>query len=94
MALASDPTVITGRFAPSPSAPDWFRWALTYPLTSNFVEVEACPIHYLRWAGPEDRQKRGLLFVHGGGARELVAFYRTVFYPGLYRRGARPLRHG
>ena len=68
MALASDPTAITGRFAPAPAAPDWFNWALAHPLTSNFVEVEGCPIHYLRWPGPADRQKRGLLFVHGGGA--------------------------
>lgn len=68
MALPSDPTAYTGRFAPPPSAPGWFSWALEHPLTSNLIDVEACPIHYLRWPGPEDRPKRGLLFVHGGGA--------------------------
>lgn len=80
----SDPTAITDRFAPAPSAPDWFKWALEYPLTSNFIEVEGCSIHYLRWPGPEISQNRGLLFIHGGGAhanwwRFIAPFFTTDF---------------
>jgi pimeloyl-ACP methyl ester carboxylesterase len=63
------PTRITGRFAPLPSAPAWFCAALAHPLTSNFVAVDGCPIHYLVWPHLGDRaDPRGLLFVHGGGA--------------------------
>ena len=49
--------------------PDWFTWAIESPLTSRFVNVEGCPIHYLLWRGEdEDADQRGLLLVHGGGA--------------------------
>lgn len=50
-------------------APDWFHWALAYPMTEHEIEVEGCPIHYLRW--PAERKhlgQRGVLLVHGGGA--------------------------
>lgn len=64
-----DPAQITDRFAPSPSAPAWFRWALAQPVTSNIVDVDGCPIHYLLWPQDNEREHgRGLLFVHGGGA--------------------------
>ncbi len=67
--LKADPTSFTGRFAPLPSTPDWFRQTLEHPVTSNLIEVAGCPIHYLLWPRSEDRApKRGLLFVHGGGA--------------------------
>ena len=50
-------------------APDWFRWAITRPRESRWVNVDNCPIHYLLWAAePETSIGRGLLFVHGGGA--------------------------
>ena len=50
-------------------APSWFNWAVESPLSSNFVEVEGCPIHYLVWPGDDERaNERGLLLVHGGGA--------------------------
>ncbi len=62
-------TCITGRFAPAPSAPAWFHSALEHPVSSNFVEVDGCPIHYLLWPRFGDGEDRGgLLFVHGGGA--------------------------
>mgnify|MGYP003673310081 CR=1 FL=1 len=50
-------------------APDWFHWALDYPMTEHVIDVEGCPIHYLRW--PTERPQlgqRGVLLVHGGGA--------------------------
>lgn len=50
-------------------APAWFDWALARPMSSHFVTVEGCPIHYLLWPGDHARaERRGLLFVHGGGA--------------------------
>lgn len=46
-------------------APAWFHKALAAPCESRRVEVEGCPIHYLRWGDPE---KPGLVMVHGGAA--------------------------
>lgn len=48
-----------------PDAPAWFRRALAVPFTDEQVEVAGCPIHYLAWG---ERGRRGLVFVHGGGA--------------------------
>ncbi len=46
-------------------APAWFDRAVSIPYTDEVVEVDGCPIHYLAWG---ERGKRGLVFVHGGGA--------------------------
>ena len=46
-------------------APDWFRRALAVPFTDERVEVDGAGIHYLAWGQPG---RRGLVFVHGGGA--------------------------
>ncbi len=46
-------------------APDWFRRALAVPFTDERVEVAGASIHYLAWGEPG---RRGLVFVHGGGA--------------------------
>jgi len=43
-------------------APDWFRRALAHKPDEAQVEVEGCPIHYLRWG---DRAKPGIVLVHG-----------------------------
>ena len=48
-----------------PDAPAWFRDRLGVPFTDEVVEVGGCPIHYLAWGEPG---RRGLVFVHGGGA--------------------------
>jgi len=48
-----------------PDAPDWFRRALAVPCTDERVEVDGIGIHYLAWGRPG---RRGLVFVHGGGA--------------------------
>ncbi len=50
---------------PSDDAPAWFRRALAVPCTDERVEVDGCDIHYLAWGEPG---RRGLVFVHGGGA--------------------------
>jgi pimeloyl-ACP methyl ester carboxylesterase len=48
-----------------PNAPDWFRRALGVPFDDGFVDVEGAAIHYVAWGEPG---RRGLVFVHGGGA--------------------------
>ena len=51
------------------ATPVWFDEALAWPLESAFVEVEGCPVHYLRWSSPaQGAPERGILFVHGGAA--------------------------
>jgi pimeloyl-ACP methyl ester carboxylesterase len=49
----------------APSAPAWFKEALQVPFEDCFVEVRGARIHYLAWGAPD---RRGLVFVHGGGA--------------------------
>jgi pimeloyl-ACP methyl ester carboxylesterase len=46
-------------------APAWFSRAIAVPLTDERVEVAGASIHYLAWGEPG---RRGLVFVHGGGA--------------------------
>jgi pimeloyl-ACP methyl ester carboxylesterase len=46
-------------------APAWFTRALAVPFTDESVDVEGASIHYLAWG---ERGRRGLVFVHGGGA--------------------------
>lgn len=63
------PDWTTPQLAVRSPAPAWFDWALARPVTSAFVDVGGCPIHYLLWPGDDARaDSRGLLFVHGGGA--------------------------
>jgi pimeloyl-ACP methyl ester carboxylesterase len=50
---------------PRPPAPAWFRRALAVPRTDERVDVGGAGIHYLAWGRPG---RRGLVFVHGGGA--------------------------
>src|SRR5581483_6540559 len=45
--------------------PAWFEQAVSVPFTDEQVEVDGCPIHYLAWG---TMGRRGLVFVHGGGA--------------------------
>jgi pimeloyl-ACP methyl ester carboxylesterase len=47
------------------AAPAWFQRALAVPFTDERVEVGGAGIHYLAWGRPG---RRGLVFVHGGGA--------------------------
>ena len=51
--------------APLEGAPDWFVAALAVPFTDEVVEVDGSPVHFLAWGR---RGRRGLVFVHGGGA--------------------------
>ncbi len=49
-----------------PDAPGWFRRALAIPFTDEWIEVDGARVHYLAWGEPG---RRGLVFVHGGGAQ-------------------------
>src|SRR4051812_49838601 len=51
-------------YTPLPDSPDWFRRALDVPFTDPTVDVDG-PIHFVAWG---ERGRRGLVFVHGGGA--------------------------
>jgi pimeloyl-ACP methyl ester carboxylesterase len=48
-----------------PDAPAWFARAVSAPYGHGAVDVAGCPVHYLHWG---ERGRRGLVFVHGGGA--------------------------
>ncbi len=48
-----------------PDAPEWFRRAVAVPCTDGRVEVDGAAVHYLAWG---EAGRRGLVFVHGGGA--------------------------
>jgi pimeloyl-ACP methyl ester carboxylesterase len=48
-----------------PSAPEWFRDALAVPFEDGSADVDGVPIHFLAWG---EAGRRGLVFVHGGGA--------------------------
>ncbi len=45
--------------------PKWFRRALHVPFSDGEVIVGSAAIHYIAWGVPG---RRGLVFVHGGGA--------------------------
>lgn len=51
--------------APPSDAPPWFRRALAVPYTDERLVVDGAAVHYLAWGEPG---RRGLVFVHGGGA--------------------------
>jgi pimeloyl-ACP methyl ester carboxylesterase len=46
-------------------SPEWFARALGVPFSDELVEVDGRRIHYVAWGEPG---RRGLVFVHGGGA--------------------------
>jgi pimeloyl-ACP methyl ester carboxylesterase len=50
---------------PPTTAPEWFRRAVATPVEDGIVRVEDRQVHYLAWGRPG---RRGLVFVHGGGA--------------------------
>ena len=50
---------------PHPQSPRWFLEALNTPYDRGSVEVDGCPINYLRWG---DARKPGVILIHGGAA--------------------------
>lgn len=47
------------------SPPEWFLRAVGTPYASQVVDVNGCPVHYLRWGS---RGRPGVVLVHGGAA--------------------------
>jgi pimeloyl-ACP methyl ester carboxylesterase len=75
-----------------PDAPDWYRAALAVPRSDETVEVDGCAIHYLAWG---KRGRRGIVFVHGGGAHAHWWTHVAARYAGHYRVAALDLSgHG
>ncbi|HZU78649.1 MAG TPA: alpha/beta hydrolase [Acidimicrobiales bacterium] len=64
------------------AAPGWFRRALAVPFEDCFVEVEGARIHYLAWGEPG---RRGLVFVHGGGAHAHWWSHVAARFAGQFR---------
>jgi pimeloyl-ACP methyl ester carboxylesterase len=56
----------SGELPVLPSAPEWFRRALSVEFEDLWTSVHGAKIHYLAWG---ERGRRGLVFVHGGGAQ-------------------------
>lgn len=63
------------------NAPSWFEAALKVPFADRVVEVDGCPIHYLHW---EQKDKPGLLLVHGGGAHAHWWTFLAPFFTDHY----------
>lgn len=61
----TDPVAAGEWYTPLPHSPMWFVRALAVPQEEMEVEVDGCRIHSLACGRPG---KRGLVFVHGGGA--------------------------
>lgn len=66
-------------------APEWFRRALAVPYDEQSVEVAGCSIHYLVWGRPG---RRGIVFVHGGGAHAHWWTHIAAHYADRYRVAA------
>lgn len=65
-----------------PDAPAWFRRALDVPFEDRTTEVEGATIHYLAWGEPG---RRGLVFVHGGGAHAHWWTHIAATFAGEFR---------
>jgi pimeloyl-ACP methyl ester carboxylesterase len=76
----------------TPRAPKWYRDALAVPFSDETVSVNDCPIHYLAWG---QRGRRGIVFVHGGGAHAHWWSHIAASYANHYRVAALDLSgHG
>jgi pimeloyl-ACP methyl ester carboxylesterase len=75
-----------------PDAPAWFARAVAVPRGDATVEVDGCSVHYLSWGVPG---RRGLVFVHGGGAHAHWWTPIAATFAGGYRVAALDLSgHG
>lgn len=68
-----------------PDSPSWYREALAVPFCDETVLVNGCPIHYLAWG---ERGRRGIVFVHGGGAHAHWWTHIAAGYAKRYRVAA------
>jgi pimeloyl-ACP methyl ester carboxylesterase len=68
-----------------PEARERYRNALDVPRTDETVEVDGAAIHYLAWG---ERGRRGLVFVHGGGAHSHWWTHGAARYANRFRVAA------
>ena len=68
-----------------PDAPAWFRAAVAVPYGHGSVDVAGCAVHYLHWGEPG---RRGLVFVHGGGAHAHWWTHVAATFAGEFRVAA------
>jgi pimeloyl-ACP methyl ester carboxylesterase len=68
-----------------PDAPAWFQKAVAVPYGHGNVEVAGCDVHYLHWGEPG---RRGLVFVHGGGAHAHWWTHVAATFAGEFRVAA------
>ncbi|HSZ36236.1 MAG TPA: alpha/beta hydrolase, partial [Acidimicrobiales bacterium] len=68
-----------------PDAPAWFRAAVAVPYGQSAVEVDGCRVDYLHWGEPG---RRGLVFVHGGGAHAQWWTHVAARFAGEFRVAA------
>jgi pimeloyl-ACP methyl ester carboxylesterase len=66
--VTGDPAPTASPSSPAqvlPDAPGWFRRALAVPFADEWTVLDGARIHLLAWG---ERGRRGIVFVHGGGA--------------------------
>lgn len=68
--------------AAAPVAPPWFTTALAVPSTEEQIDIDGCAVHYLAWG---ERGRRGLVFVHGGGAHAHWWSFLAATFAGDFR---------
>jgi pimeloyl-ACP methyl ester carboxylesterase len=68
-----------------PDAPGWFTRTVVVPYGDGFVEVDGCAVHYLHWG---EVGRRGLVFVHGGGAHAHWWTHVAASFAGEFRVAA------
>lgn len=67
---------------PLPHAPEWFRRALDVHVVDVHTELDGADIHALAWG---DEGRRGLVFVHGGGAHAHWWTHVAAHFAGEFR---------
>ncbi|HZM31734.1 MAG TPA: alpha/beta hydrolase [Acidimicrobiales bacterium] len=67
---------------PAPRVPAWFRRALAEPYGDEQVVVGGAAVHYLAWGRPG---RRGIVFVHGGGAHAHWWTHVAAHFAGDFR---------
>ncbi|HEY1650644.1 MAG TPA: alpha/beta hydrolase [Acidimicrobiales bacterium] len=65
-----------------PDAPPWFTRAVSVPYGHGWLEVDGCPVHSLQWGEPG---RRGIVFVHGGGAHAHWWTHVAATFAGEFR---------
>ena len=68
--------------APRPDAPAWFRRALAVPFHDEWTAVDGARVHLLTWGEPG---RRGMVFVHGGGAHAHWWSHVAALFAGDFR---------